>query len=100
MAHYFFSKLNPPRPSFPQDMTDEERRLMQQHVVYWKNLAEQGVALLFGPVADPKGSYGICVTRVENEDEINALIANDPVSQSGMNFKFETCPMADVIRSR
>jgi hypothetical protein len=28
MSRYFFSKLNPPRPSFAQDMSDEDRRLM------------------------------------------------------------------------
>jgi hypothetical protein len=28
--HYFF-KLIPPRPTFPHDMTDDERRLMDEH---------------------------------------------------------------------
>src|SRR5262245_48424034 len=28
MSRYFFRKLNPPRPFFARDMTDEERRLM------------------------------------------------------------------------
>src|SRR5215472_8273673 len=83
MARYFFSELNPPRPSFMQDMTAGEKRLMGEHVVYWRNLAEKGVALLFGPVADPKGGYGIYVTRVENEEEIAVITANDPMSKSG-----------------
>src|SRR5262249_45629775 len=100
MARYFFSKLNPPRPSFMQDMTPEERRLMGEHAMYWRNLAEKGVALLFGPVADPKGGYGVCVTQVENEEEIAAITANDPVSKSGFPFTFETHPMLDVVRSR
>jgi len=73
---------------------------MQQHVAYWKNLAEQGVALLFGPVADPKGTYGICVTQVENEEQITSITANDPVIQSGLNFTFETYPMVDLVRGR
>jgi uncharacterized protein len=100
MAHYYFSKLNPPRPSFAQDMTDEERRLMQEHAAYWKNLAEKGVALVFGPVADPKGVYGICVTQVETEEQITSITASDPVIQSGLNFTFETYPMLDLVRSR
>jgi hypothetical protein len=33
--HYFF-KLIPPRPTFPQAMTDEERRLMDEHSRYFQ----------------------------------------------------------------
>jgi len=29
--HYFF-KLIPPRPTFIQDMNDDERRLMDEHI--------------------------------------------------------------------
>jgi uncharacterized protein YciI len=100
MNRYFFSKLVPPRPSFAQDMTDEERRLMGEHVVYWTSLAEKGVALLFGPVADPKGTYGICVSQVENDEDIGRITANDPVIRSGLNFRFETYPMPNLVRSR
>jgi len=32
---YFF-QLIPPRPTFPQDMTDEERRLMDEHGRYFR----------------------------------------------------------------
>ena len=31
--HYYL-KLIPPRPTFPHDMTEDERRLMQEHVAY------------------------------------------------------------------
>jgi hypothetical protein len=33
MERYFFIKLNPPRPSFAFDMTDEERAVMCEHAV-------------------------------------------------------------------
>jgi uncharacterized protein YciI len=97
MKYYFFNKLTPPRPSFAQDMTDEEKQLMQEHVAYWTGLAEKGVAVLFGPVADPKGGYGIGVVEVENEDDVKVLNQNDPVSRSGRNFKHETYPMPRVV---
>jgi uncharacterized protein YciI len=100
MPHYFFSKLIPPRPTFAQDMNDDERRLMAEHADYWKRQAEKGVALLFGPVADPKGGYGICVTQVDKEEDILRITAADPVILSGANFRFETCPMPNVVRSR
>ena len=100
MPRYFFTKLNPPRASFAQDMNDEERRLMGEHAVYWKALAEKGVALLFGPVGDPKGVYGICITQVENPEEIHSLTTNDPVIRAGLGFTVETYPMPDIVRGR
>jgi len=35
---HFALKLIPCRPTFAQDMTDEERAIMQQHVVYWREV--------------------------------------------------------------
>ena len=52
----FLFKLIAPRPTFAQDMMEAERKVMQEHVVYWKGLADRGVAVVFGPVLDPKGS--------------------------------------------
>ena len=51
---YFMSKLLPPRPSFPFDMSEAEREVMQRHVAYWTGLLEQGRAILFGRSATPK----------------------------------------------
>jgi uncharacterized protein len=97
MKRHFLIKLIPPRPSFALDMTEEEKRLMQQHVVYWTGLAEQGVALLFGPVLDAAGPYGIGVVEVENEEDLKALTANDPVTRSGSQFRHEAYVMPQVI---
>jgi len=52
---YFFFKLVPPRPSFPQDMTEAEGELMKRHAAYWQSLLDKGFVLVFGPVLDPKG---------------------------------------------
>jgi uncharacterized protein YciI len=100
MKRHFLIKLVPPRPSFAQDMTDEEKQLMQQHVAYWTGLAETGVALLFGPVADPAGSYGIGVVEVEQEEQLAVLTANDPVTKSGGKFKHEAYVMPHMVVSK
>jgi uncharacterized protein len=100
MKRHFLIKLIPPRPSFAQDMTAEEGQLMQRHVAYWTKLAEKGVALLFGPVADPAGSYGIGVVEVEDEQHIADLTANDPVTASGRQFKHEAFVMPQLVVSR
>ena len=47
---HFALKLLPNRPTFAQDMTAEEREIMQQHVIYWKGLMDKGFVLVFGPV--------------------------------------------------
>ena len=39
--HYFLNKLIPPRPTFPQDMTEVEGKVMQEHVAYWQDLANR-----------------------------------------------------------
>ena len=53
---YFVARLLPPRPSFLRDMTAEEAGLMAQHGAYLSGLVQDGVAILFGPVDDPKGA--------------------------------------------
>jgi uncharacterized protein len=97
MKRYFLIKLIPPRPSFALDMTDVEKRLMQEHVAYWTGLAAKGVALLFGPVLDPAGSYGIGVVEIEREEDVDVLIANDRVTKSGGQFRHEAYVMPRVI---
>lgn len=78
--------LNPPRPSFMQDMTGEERAVMQKHIVYWNELMAQGKVLAFGPVLDPNGVYGLGIVEVDNEEQVKTMIANDPAN--GLN-KYE-----------
>lgn len=87
---HFFLKLNPPRASFTIDMTNEEKLVMQHHVNYWKPYVDNGVVLVLGPVFDPKGGFGIAVIGVEDEMQLETLIANDPAN--GLN-SYEIYPM-------
>jgi len=91
----FFLKLNPPRPTFVMDMNDEERAIMQQHVHYWSTLLERGLAVVYGPVLDPKGGYGAGVVSVDSEEELKKLINDDPAN--GLN-KYEYYPMKAVFK--
>ncbi len=83
MKKHFVLYLNPPRSTFAQDMSDEERLIMQQHVQYWNDLMSKGNVLAFGPVLDPSGVYGIGIVEVENEEQVKTFIANDPAN--GLN---------------
>ena len=92
---HFFLKLNPPRASFMMDMTDEEKSIMQQHVAYWQTYVNDGTVIVLGPVMDPKGGYGMAVVQVENEQQLQQLIAKDPAN--GLN-QYEYYPMRAVTR--
>jgi hypothetical protein len=86
---YFLFKLIPPRPTFPADMTQAEARLMQEHSSYWRDLMDKGFVVVFGPVSDPKGPYGIAVLQLKDNADANLLCANDPTIKANAGFKFE-----------
>jgi hypothetical protein len=94
---YFFCRLSPPRPTFMQTMTDDERKLMMAHAVYWKGLLDKGKVIIFGPVMDPAGGWGLGVLEGADEGELRAHFADDPLAKSGMPFKFELLPMANAV---
>jgi uncharacterized protein len=94
---YFLYKLIPPRPTFPKDMTDAEGELMQEHINYWKNLVEKRVAIIFGPVLDPKGVYGLAIIETEDETIAYDIRINDPAVKNDAGFKSEIHLMPEVI---
>ncbi len=91
----FFLKLNPPRPTFMMDMTADEKAIMQKHVSYWTGLLNENIAIVFGPVLDPKGGHGVGVVSVDDEEHLKQIISNDPAS--GLN-QYEYYPMRAVFR--
>ena len=94
MKKYFLLKLNPCRPDFAQTMTEEEKSLMQQHVSYLKEYMQQGLMLIFGPVLDPNGVFGLEIISVDSEDQVIRLIENDPASRIN---KYEYHPMMAIV---
>ena len=94
---YYFLKLIGPRPTFPQDIADPERKIMKDHLDYWTGFMNKGTVIVFGPVFDPKGFFGAGVIAVDSEDEAKVFIANDPAN--GLN-SFEYYPMRAVVPQR
>ncbi len=82
MATFVF-RLKAPRPDFALDMSDEERAIMGRHAAYWQPLVESGDMVVFGPVLDGSGSWGLGVVEAEDEEAIKAFAANDPAVTSG-----------------
>lgn len=89
--HYFL-KLIPPRPTFVQDMTEEERLLMREHTRYTREHFTAGRLLIYGPVMAAGGAFGMAVLEVADEAEAQQFIEGDPTVKAGLN-KFEICPM-------
>lgn len=97
---YYVSKLIPPRPTFMQDITPAETKLMQQHSTYWRDLMERGLAVAFGPVADPAGAFGLGILEVPADVDPRRLLADDPVVKAGVGFRFEIHPMPEAVVRR
>jgi uncharacterized protein len=75
--NYFVYKLIPPRPTFDEDMS-EAAETMGQHFGYWQGVIDRGQVVVYGPVSDPSGVWGLAVLEVESEDEARALATADP----------------------
>jgi uncharacterized protein YciI len=94
---YFFYKLNPPRPTFPADITPDEGKLMQAHSAYWSEQMTKGRVVAIGPVADPKGTYGVGLIRLKDDADPSFLVANDPAILAKAGFTTEVYPMPRLM---
>lgn len=79
----FVLRLTAPRPTFALDMTDEERDVMRRHAAYWKPLIDSGQMVVFGPVLDDTGSWGLGVVEAEDEHQLRSFASGDPVVTTG-----------------
>ncbi len=93
---HFMLWSTPPRTTFHQDMTVEERNIMHQHIAYWTDKQNQGIALVFGPVRKPNDPHGLAIIEVENADQVPKLIAEDPAVIAGL-MSTDFYPMMAVL---
>ena len=52
---------------------------MTRHAAYWRLLIDSGQMVVFGPVLDETGSFGLGVVEADDEEELRAFAAGDPV---------------------
>jgi uncharacterized protein len=90
--HHYSFKLIPPRPTFPQDITYQEKLLMKEHAVYFQQQFTVGRVLLYGPVMAKGGTFGLVILEVADEAEARHFGENDPSVRAGLN-RFEISPM-------
>jgi uncharacterized protein len=96
----FVFRLMAPRPTFALDMTDEERDIMARHAAYWRPWVESGQMVTFGPVLDSSGSWGLGVVEADDEEELRAFAAGDPVVITGTGTIEVGKMLAGFVRPR
>ena len=86
---HFLVIYRPPRPTFADDATPEEERVVGSHFQFLKRLLAEGKLLLAGPCED--ASMGLAVIECDNLDEARSILAADPAVQ-GRVFTGEIKP--------
>jgi uncharacterized protein YciI len=80
----FLFRLIPPRADFAQTMSEAEQQAMAAHMQYWQQMLDDGRVLVYGPVADPEGVWGMGVVRAESQQEALLMGGEDPVVAQGV----------------
>jgi uncharacterized protein YciI len=96
----FFLKLTSPHPTFARDMPEDEGALMQQPLEYWGALMQQWRVVVFGPVMDRAGPYGLGIAEFADEAAAGEFAANAPVVRANRGFSYAIHPMQAVTRDR
>jgi len=96
----FVFRLKTPRPTFALDLTDEEREIMARDAEYWRPWVESGQMVIFGPVLDGSGSWGLGVVEADDEEGLRAFAAGDPVITTGTGTIEVGKMLAGFVRPR
>jgi uncharacterized protein YciI len=83
MSWYLY-RLLPGRRDFAATMTDDERAIMGRHVQYWSEHLASGRVMIFTPVADPAGDWGLGIVQAQTPADAAALGDADPAVVSGI----------------
>lgn len=80
----YLTKWIPPRPDFLATITDAEKSLFQKHGDWQAELRKTGQIVAHGPVEDPAGIYGVALWEIDEADNIETLISQDPIVRAGI----------------
>ena len=56
---------------------------MARHAAYWQPFIDSGQMVIFGPIQDGTGSWGLGVVEAEDEEELRKIALGDPAVTSG-----------------
>jgi uncharacterized protein len=69
---------------------------MAGHQEYWQQLLHDGRVVVYGPVADPEGVWGMGVLRAADRAEVLEIAEDDPSVTAGVNT-FEVFEIMDGV---
>ena len=70
---------------------------MDEHAQYWRKQLEAGRAIVFGPVNDPGGPWGVAAIEVANEHEMAVVRDGDPALTGHIGMRVEVLPMLAAV---
>ena len=89
--------LRATRAEMPFEPTEEEERIVGEHFAYLSTLRDEGKLLLAGPSPVPEDTIGIAIFEVDEEAEVQAIVAADPAIVNGI-MTAEILPLRISIR--
>ncbi len=78
----FIMVIEPSRPTFAKDATEEELTIVGDHFEYLKKFFDEGKLLLVGPCLD--AAFGIGIFEVESEQIVRDIMVDDPAVKAGV----------------
>jgi hypothetical protein len=81
---WYLLRLIAERPDFAYTMTEDEQATMGRHSAYWRRHLDVGTALIFSPVADPAGPWGLCIAQAGDGHGVQELADADPAVTEGV----------------
>ena len=96
-AMQFILRIEPVRQGFSlQNMTEEERTIAMQHILYLKRLQTERRLTFAGQVFDAKGFWGVYVVNAPDAQTATALLTADPLVKANL-FRGEALPFRTVL---
>jgi len=74
-------------------MTPQEAGIMKAHAEFCRTLLDDGRAVIFGPVADPAGFWGLGILQLPEGENPQEVMASDPVVKADAGFAYNILPM-------
>lgn len=73
---HYFVQLVGTRDDWPDNMTEKEEKIMQEHFVYLKDLVAKKRVLLAGPCFEPV--FGLIILQTTTKEEAIEIMNNEP----------------------
>lgn len=88
---HFLVKLLGTRPTWPDDMTPAEEKIMGEHFIYLKDLVAKRKVITAGPCfSNP--AFGLIILQVESDSEAVEIMKKEPSIVAGLHT-YEMQPM-------